>query len=149
MGALGDGIVEGAATETEMMTRPLWGLAQRNAYLHDGRATGSTFEGNVELAIAEHGGTAMGSAIAYGNLSQADQDLMLTFLGSLGRAEFDWDTNNTLDEFDWFFLEPLLTGPEPATPVTPDSPAALCDVDADGDFDLVEFGSLQRVWTGQ
>ncbi len=149
VGALGDGIVEGEATETEMMTRPLWGLAQRNAYLHDGRATGNTFEGNVEAAIAEHGGTAQPSADAYAALPQADKDLMLAFLASLGRTEFDWDTNNTIDEFDWFFLEPLLTGPEPATPVTPDSPAALCDVDADGDFDLVEFGSLQRVWTGQ
>ncbi|QDV06668.1 hypothetical protein Poly30_21830 [Planctomycetes bacterium Poly30] len=149
MGALGDGIVEGEATETEMMTRPLWGLAQRGTYLHDGRAVGQSFEGNVEIAIAEHGGTAQPSAAAYQALSQADKDLMLSFLASLGRAEFDWDTNNTLDEFDWPFLEPLVTGPDPSIPVTPDDPGAIGDLDQDGDFDLVEFGSLQRVWTGQ
>lgn len=149
MGALGDGIVEGEATETEMMTRPLWGLRQRNAYLHDGRATGNGFEGDVEAAIAEHGGTAAPSAAAYQSLSQADKDLLLAFMESLGRAEFDWDINNTLDEFDWFFLEQVFTGPVPATPLTPDSPGAVGDVDQDGDFDLLEFGSLQRVWTGQ
>ncbi|MEM6567005.1 MAG: di-heme oxidoredictase family protein, partial [Planctomycetota bacterium] len=149
VGGLADGFIEGQATETEMMTRPLWGLAQRGAFLHDGRATGGTFETNVESAIAEHGGTALPSAQAYQALTQADKDLVLRFLASLGRAEFDWDVNNTIDEFDWFFLEPLLTGPDPATPVTPDDDGAVCDVDQDGDFDLVEFGKLQRVWTGQ
>lgn len=149
MGALGDGIVEGDATETEMMTRPLWGLAQRGAYLHDGRATGGSFEQNVEAAIAEHGGTAAPSAAAYAALSQSEKDDVLRFLASLGRGEFDWDTNNTVDNFDWFFLEPLITGPAPAVPVTPDDDAAICDVDADGDFDLIDFAKTQRAWTGE
>ena len=149
VGTLGDGIVEGDATETEMMTRPLWGLAQRGSYLHDGRASGGTFEDNVEAAILAHGGTAQPSADAYAALSAADQVSLMTFLASLGRAEFDWDTNNSLDEFDWFFLEPLATGPDPTVPVGADSPAAVADVDRDGDFDLIEFGLLQRVWTGQ
>lgn len=149
IGAGGDGIVEGEATETEMMTRPLWGLRQRNAYMHDGRATGSTFEGNVALAVAEHGGTAAPSAAAFAALGQADTDDLMRFLGSLGRAEFDWDINNRIDVFDWFFLEPLATGPVPQTPIGPDDDGAICDVDGDGDFDLVEFGKLQRVWTGQ
>ncbi|MEM9802358.1 MAG: di-heme oxidoredictase family protein [Planctomycetota bacterium] len=150
MGDLGDGIVEGEATETEMMTRTLWGLAQRPALLHDGRATGGgSFELDVELAIAQHGGTALPSAMAYQALTQDDKDFVLAFLGSLGRAEFDWETNNTIDEIDWFFLEPLVTGPAPATPLTPDDEGAIGDVDQDGDFDLVEFGLLQRVWTGQ
>ena len=149
MGPLGDGIVEGDATETEMMTRPLWGLVQRNAYLHDGRALGGTFADNVESAIAEHGGTAAPSAAAYQALGQQDKDAVIAFLTSLGRAEFDWDVNNTIDEFDWFFVEPFVTGPAPATPITPDDPGAIADVNQDGDFDLVEFGKLQRVWTGQ
>lgn len=148
VGALGDGIGDGQATETEMMTRPLWGLRQRAALLHDGRANSGSFADIVELAIAEHGGTALPSANAYAALTQSDKDEMLRFLASLGRAEFDWDTNNLLDEFDWFFLEPFLTGPAPAVPFGPDDDGALCDVDQDGDFDLVEFGKLQRVWTG-
>ncbi|MDC3307469.1 hypothetical protein OAV47_01420, partial [bacterium] len=143
------GIVEGEATETEMMTRPLWGLAQRPSFLHDGRATGGTFEQNVAAAIAEHGGTATPSAQAFAALSAAEKDLVYRFLGSLGRAEFDWDTNNTIDEFDWFFIYPLMTGPEPATPLSPDDTGAIADVDQDGDFDLVEFGKLQRAFTGQ
>ena len=149
LGSLGDGIVEGEATETEMMTRPLWGLAQRPSFLHDGRATGGTFEQNVAAAIAEHGGTATPSAQAFAALSAAEKDLVYRFLGSLGRAEFDWDTNNTIDEFDWFFIYPLMTGPEPATPLSPDDTGAIADVDQDGDFDLVEFGKLQRAFTGQ
>ena len=84
MGLLGDGIVEGDATETEMMTRPLWGLVQRNAYLHDGRALGGTFADNVESAIAEHGGTAAPSAAAYQALGQQDKDAVIDFLTSLG-----------------------------------------------------------------
>jgi hypothetical protein len=132
-----------------MMTRPLWGLAQRNAYLHDGRATGGSFEQLMEMAVIEHAGTAAPSAAALQALTQAEKDLVYVFLASLGRAEFDWDTNNSLDEFDWFFLEPLVTGPDPAVPLTPDDPGAIGDVDQDGDFDLVEFGKLQRVWTGQ
>lgn len=149
VGALGDQIVDGTVTETEMQTRSLWGLVQRTSYLHDGRATGGEFAGNVETAIAEHLGTAQPSADAYFQLPQADKDLMLSFLASLGRAEFDIETDNFINEFDWFFLQPLLTGPEPATPLTPDDLGAIGDVDVDGDFDLVEFGSLQRVWTGQ
>ena len=107
LGALGDGIVEGEATETEMMTRPLWGLVQRPSFLHDGRATGGTFEQNVAAAIAEHGGTATPSAQAFAALTAAEKDLVYRFLGSLGRTEFDWDANNTIDEFDWFFTYPL------------------------------------------
>jgi len=149
LGALGDGIVEGEATETEMMTRPLWGLAQRPSFLHDGRATGGSFGQNVAAAVAEHGGTAAPSAQAFAALSAIEQDLLTDFLASLGRTEFDWDTNNTIDEFDWFFIYPLMTGPEPVTPITPDDEGAIGDVDQDGDFDLVEFGKLQRAFSGQ
>ncbi|MFT4647741.1 MAG: hypothetical protein ACI9X4_000954 [Glaciecola sp.] len=149
MGALGDGIVDGIATETIMMTRPLWGMAQRTALLHDGRATGANFSGLIDLSVAEHGGQADASRLAYQALLGSERAQVSDFLASLGRAEFDWDTDNDLTEFDWFFLEPLMTGPAPAVLLTADDPGALCDVDVDGDFDLVEFGKLQRVWTAQ
>lgn len=38
MGSLGDGIVQGQATGTEMRTAPLWGLRLLTTFLHDGRA---------------------------------------------------------------------------------------------------------------
>ena len=146
MGALGDGIVDGLVSETEMQTRALWGMRNRLAFLHDGRATGGTFEQNVGQAIGEHGGEGQASRDAFFALSPADQDYVFAFLGSLGRVEFGWDNDNDRDEFDWFFLEPLMTGPVPS--FTPDDPAAIADVDRDGDFDLVDFSKLQRGWTG-
>lgn len=149
MGALGDQIVDGPATETIMMTRTLWGLSNRNGYLHDTRATGGTFEANVENAIGEHQGEGLASNQAYNALSQGEKDLMLGFLATLGQGEFDFENDNDLDEFDWFFIEPFFNGPAPAVPHTPEDVAAICDIDQDGDFDIREFGLMQRAWTGQ
>ena len=147
MGTLGDGIVDGPATEQIMQTRALWGLSQRASFLHDGRATGGTFFDNVNMAIADHDGEAAFARTNWNNLGASQQNQLVAFLGSLGRAEFDWDINNRIDEFDWFFIEPLFTGPGAGG--TPDDPAAVADLDQDGDFDLVDFGNLQRAWTGQ
>ncbi|HVS11265.1 MAG TPA: di-heme oxidoredictase family protein [Planctomycetota bacterium] len=146
MGALGDGIVQGAGTENELITRSLWGLISRNALLHDGRATGGSFEQNVRDAIAHHDGEAAAARDAFANLSGLDQQLLLDFLGSLGRAEFDYEGDNDVDEFDWFFIEPSFTGP--GAFYTPDDFASISDVDQDGDFDLADFAVLQRAFTG-
>ena len=148
MGSLGDGIVEGDAAETEMSTRALWGMAARGAFLHDGRATGGTFEQNATSAILWHDGEADFARQNFNGLSQGDKDALMAFLGSLGRAEFDFDEDGKVSEFDWFFLEPMLTGPAPATPFDADDPAAITDIDADGDFDLEDFLQLQMAFTG-
>ena len=49
MGSLGDGIVQGDATENEFRTPSLWGLRARAgiALLHDGRVTAGTPQENV------------------------------------------------------------------------------------------------------
>ena len=146
MGDLGDGIVQGPATEQIMHTRALWGLQNRQSYLHDGRATGGTFADNMRMAIEEHAGEGQASNDAFFALSVPEQDLMIDFLGSLGRAEFDWERDNDVDEFDYFFVQPFITDPVPSH--TPDDPGALCDIDQDGDFDLRDFGMLQRGFTG-
>jgi CxxC motif-containing protein (DUF1111 family) len=39
MGVLGDGISQGSANGNEFRTAPLWGLGQRNFFLHDGRTS--------------------------------------------------------------------------------------------------------------
>lgn len=148
MGSLGDGIVEGDASETEMMTRALWGLSQRGAFLHDGRATGGSFAKNVTEAIAWHDGEADFSRQNFTALTQADKDALFAFLSSLGRAEFDFDEDGDVSEFDWFFLEGMFTGPVPAVPITADDAAAITDVDTDGDFDLEDFLELQLAFTG-
>jgi hypothetical protein len=54
-----------------------------------------------------------------------------------------------VDEFDWFFCLQQFNGPFPAVAHTADDVGALCDLDQDGDFDLVEFGAFQRAFTGQ
>lgn len=147
MGVHGDQIAQGNASEGEMQTRALWGLALRTSFMHDGRVTGGTFRDNMLACVQEHGSAGDFSRTAFNSLSTADQDAVVAFLASLGRAEFDFEFDNDLDEFDWFFIEPFLTGPVPT--YTPDSPEAFCDVDRDGDFDLLDFGLFQRGFTGQ
>jgi hypothetical protein len=147
MGALGDGIVQGAASELEIRTTPLWGLAVREALLHDGRATGGTFQQNVTAAILIHDGEALASRNAFGALASVDRDHLLSFLRSLGRAEFDWDGDNDVDAVDWFFIRPLVSGPIPT--YTPDDEASVADFDQDGDIDLIDFAMMQRVFSAQ
>lgn len=149
MGSLGDGIVDGTATENEMMTRALWGLQQRDPLMHDGRSTGGTPIENLEDAIAEHDGEAAASRAAFQALTPAEQGQVVAFLQSLGQAEFDWERDHDVDVFDWFFVEQILTGPLQAPAYGPDDFAAIADVDVDGDVDLRDFGVLQRAWTGQ
>jgi hypothetical protein len=151
---IGDGIVQGAGTETMIRTAPLWGLIGRaaNGLLHDGSATGGTAEQNVNQAILDHDGEATASRAAYLALSPTEQAQLQAFLLSLGRAEFDAEGNHTVDEIDWFFLwiGGSFTGPVTGTPFFgPDDPAAVADIDEDGDFDLVDFVHMQRAFTGQ
>jgi len=150
MGTLGDGIVQGTGTEKEMRTPPLWGLLPRAVIglLHDGRSTGGTPEQNVSSAIGFHDGEAMVSRNAFFALSPTNQQKVLSFLLSLGRAEFDQDKDHDVDELDWFFLENagLFTGPLPS--FTPDDPGAVADFDQDNDFDLADFIVMQRAMTG-
>jgi len=150
MGSLGDGIVQGQGTELEMRTMPLWGIGQREGLLHDGRSTGNTFEGNVHHATLEHAGEAQGSRDAYNALSLADQGRIHDFLRSLGRAEFDYENDNDVDEFDIFFsfFDGEFSGPA-AGSFTPDAAAAVSDFDQDGDYDMADFEVLMRAFTGQ
>ena len=69
------------------------------------------------------------------------------FMRSLGRAEFDFENDNDLDEFDYFFIFPDFQGP--GTAYTPDDAAAISDVDCDGDFDMRDWAVLQQAYTGQ
>jgi CxxC motif-containing protein (DUF1111 family) len=151
MGSLGDGIVQGEATEAEFRTPSLWGLRARAkiALLHDGRVTGDTMENNLKAAIVAHDGEGLAAGAAFAALPLADKDRVVRFLLSLGRAEFDEEGDDDVDHFDWFFLETngYFTGP--GSFFTPDDPAAVADFDQDGDFDLVDFTVMQRAMTGE
>jgi CxxC motif-containing protein (DUF1111 family) len=148
--SLGDGIVQGAAFETEMKTPALWGLRSRAeaGLLHDGRATGGSPTENLRDAILAHDGEAAASRDAFIALLPEQQDQLFAFLLSLGRVEFDEEGDHDVDGLDWFFLEldGRFTGP--GAFFTPDHPGAVADFDQDGDFDLADFAVYQRAMTG-
>jgi hypothetical protein len=150
MGSLGDGVVQGAATENEFRTTPLWGMRARAevGLLHDARATGGSMVQNVRDAITAHAGEAQASRDAYLALAPAQQDQLVAFLLSLGRVEFDQEGDHDVDEFDWFFFEDQDNFTGPGVAFNADSPAAVADFDQDGDFDLVDFAGFQRAMTG-
>jgi CxxC motif-containing protein (DUF1111 family) len=152
MGSLGDGIVQGMGTEKLMRTSSLWGLNVRavDSLLHNGSATGFSEAGNIEAAIAAHDGQGGPARDAFNGLLPAQKAQVDAFLLSLGQLEFDADHNNSVDAFDWFFIENngWFQGPG-ANNVTPDTTSALADIDQDGDVDIVDFGLLQRAMTPQ
>lgn len=74
---LADGIAEGDAGGEEFRTPPLWGLAHREGFLHDGRAP------TPAAAIALHGGEAAASREAWLALSAKDREDLLAYLGGL------------------------------------------------------------------
>jgi CxxC motif-containing protein (DUF1111 family) len=77
MGALGDGIVSGAATATMMRTAPLWGVRARSVFLHDGRAR------DLPTAISMHGGQGKTAADAFQALTASQQKDVVNFLSTL------------------------------------------------------------------
>lgn len=66
-----------AAAPGEYRTAPLWGLAHRRAFLHDGRAA------TVHDAVAAHAGEAQGARDAYLALQLPDRQRILAFLSGL------------------------------------------------------------------
>ncbi|HEX5058294.1 MAG TPA: di-heme oxidoredictase family protein [Kofleriaceae bacterium] len=67
----------------QFITTPLWGVATSPPYMHDGRAP------TLRAAILAHAGEALGARTAFAALSSDDQQKVLEFLGTLGRAPED------------------------------------------------------------
>jgi CxxC motif-containing protein (DUF1111 family) len=74
---LADGFQQGSASGSEFRTAPLWRVADRARFLHDGRAH------SVPEAIGSHGGQAAGAAANFSSLSSSDQQSVLDFLGCI------------------------------------------------------------------
>jgi len=71
-------MTDGGATSRAWRTAPLIGLRfSPSLYLHDGRAA------SVKDAILAHAGEAQASTDAFTALSQADQDLLVTYVEAL------------------------------------------------------------------
>ena len=77
MGALGDGIAQGAAGPREMRTAPLWGLSGNPAFLHDGSAV------TPEDAILAHDGQGGRARDRFAGLDASEKAALLAFLDTL------------------------------------------------------------------
>jgi CxxC motif-containing protein (DUF1111 family) len=76
-GALNDGVIQNDARGQDWRTTPLWGLAQRQRFLHDGRAR------TIEAAILAHGGQADPVVQRFRALPPAERSALLAFLSTL------------------------------------------------------------------
>src|SRR5580704_6082307 len=75
---LADGITEGKAGAADFRTPPLWGVGVSGPpYLHDGRAH------DLPQAIGMHDGEARNTRLRWEQLSPADRDALISFLGTL------------------------------------------------------------------
>lgn len=71
---LAEPVIDGPATASEWRTAPLWGLGQRQHYLHDGRAS------TIEQAILWHGGEAAASRQKFAQASEQQRRRLQAFL---------------------------------------------------------------------
>jgi CxxC motif-containing protein (DUF1111 family) len=74
---LADRFEQGSATGSEFRTAPLWRVADRAHFLHDGRAL------TIRDAIESHGGQAAGAAAAFKSLGSSDLQALLDFLSCI------------------------------------------------------------------
>ena len=74
---LADGFLQGSATGVEFRTMPLWRVADRSHFLHDGRAT------TIVDALLGHGGQAAAARAAFLALTPAERTALLDFLSCI------------------------------------------------------------------
>jgi hypothetical protein len=162
MGVNADGIEQGGATIRELKTPPLWGLRVRAELWHDGRFGDPT---RVVDAIAAHNDGVISEARfssqrffnddgeggpVPGGLDDAGRDAVLAFLDTLGRREFDFDSNGSIELPDFHgFGDPsgfkACYGTNPGS----DDACALHDVDQDTNVDLaIDFMVFLTVYEG-
>ena len=77
MGALGDGIAQGAANTRQIRTAPLWGVRVATTLLHDGRVT------MPAEAILAHDGQGRAARDRFARLGRFERAALLAFLRSL------------------------------------------------------------------
>ena len=74
---LADRMVQGSALGNEWRTMPLWRVAERTRFLHDGRAL------TLTQAVMAHGGQAQAAKDAFLNLDSITRQALLNFLGCI------------------------------------------------------------------
>ncbi len=150
MGANGELTAEGDAEMGEVRTAPLWGLRLRERLWHDGRVSAGTFDERVRAAIELHdspGSEAQASAQQFAAAPGSLQEIVLRFLGSLGRREFDSDGDGDVDSVDLDAFLSCFTGP--GSSIQADHPCAVFDVDRDQDVDNDDYVVFRSVFEGE
>ena len=145
MGLQGDGVADGYASETELRTPTLWNLRTRDPMLHNGVAAGGLFSDRVRAAIALHGpyGEGAGSADAFAQLSEPNKVLLVSFLNSLGRVEFDDNGDGHVDIIDFIAFKAAL-----GSSSTPNTPNAVHDINQDGTISMADFAYFMQAYEG-
>ena len=146
MGLQGDGVSDGYASETELRTPTLWNLRTRDPMLHNGAAAGGLFSDRVRTAIALHGpyGEGAGSADAFAQLSEGDKVLLVSFLNSLGRVEFDDNGDGHVNIIDFIAFKAAL-----GSSSTPNTPNAVHDINQDGIISVADFAYFMQAYEGE
>lgn len=153
MGSEADQIGQGQATPTEMRTTPLIYLLSRANNLginHDDSVFGfgSGLEAGMDLMLTKHrvpGSEAQASANAYFGLSAANKTALIAFLESLGRPDFDQDSNLMVDAADFNAFRACYSGPQG---YSPDHPCAISDVDQNRLVDGQDAQTFVTAWPG-
>ena len=177
MGELGDLVVQGGAEGTEFRTTPMMGLRTRDPIIHDARVAGFFFSDRIEIAVAYHCYTdseARPSAQLFlngldpqfcdfnpdvppcpdcpaptkGGLTAEERSMVIDFLASLGRREFNHADVNDIDddvEMDDFLIFASCFG---GGPYTHDDLCAIDDVNQDHFVDEDDFDVFLTVYSG-
>jgi CxxC motif-containing protein (DUF1111 family)/subtilisin-like proprotein convertase family protein len=141
MGSLGDRMVDGDATGSEMKTPPLWGLRHRPALLHDGSVTDADFATRVTRAVQQHFGEAAASKDLFLARPETDRAAIIAFLASLGRPEFDANDDNAVDFRDFAIVLQHVKDAD----VSPDAPWAVADLNSNRRIDADEVRQLRTL----
>lgn len=146
MGLQGDGVSDGYASETELRTPTLWNLRTRDPMLHNGAAAGGLFSDRVRSAIALHGpyGEAAGSADAFAQLTEQDKMLVVAFLNSLGRVEFDDNGDGQVTIIDFIAFKAAL-----GSSSNPNAANAVHDINQDGIISMADFAFFMQAYEGE
>jgi len=165
MGLAADFIPQGAAGATEIRTPALWGLLHRDAMMHGGAAEGGSLEdrilgtGPIEEGVIElhraplASSVAVAAADAFLALDEADQMLIIDFLGSLGRAEFDFIGSNTIGDLNFSVFVTCFTGSDASYVAKGENPmddiCAIGDIDQNGTVDETDFEMFLLAYEGE
>lgn len=164
MGLAADFIPQGEAGETFIRTPSLWGLRHRNALMHNGDVEGGSLAdrilgtGSIETGVIDlhrfplASQTAIDSADAFFELTEEEQMLIVDFLDSLGRPEFDYIGDNAVGNSDFTIFVECYSGSSESYALPGENPmddfCAIGDINQNGFIDETDFEMFLLAYEG-